>query len=395
MIDNRNFVVSNVDIVTDSQVITDGSVAVRDGIIVEVNETECHGAGVIDGRGATLIPGLIDTHSDAFEKEIRPRPGVELPIDFALGSFEGRARAAGITTIFHGVAFEESDRDDRSIEQALTMCSLVDNWHLCGSATIDHRVLHRLDVRDPAGLSALTHRLDRWAETDDQLPLVSFEDHTPGQGQYADRTWFEQWVSGTRNVGLADARDIVDNIIEHREAFAQHRSTALEALSRRALGGDILLMMHDPTDENEVIHAHNVGMAIAEFPTSALAAVTARELGMRTVSGGPNAMRGTSHSGNVSARELISEGLCDGLASDYLPSTLLGAVHALVGDGVCDIVEAIKLVTAGPAGTVGLADRGRITPGCRADLVLVTFDHAMPTVRWVVSQNDLGPKDMQ
>ena len=110
------------------------------------------------------------------------------------------------------------------------------------------------------------------------------------------------------------------------------------------------------------------------------------ERGMRTVCGAPNALRGTSHSGNVSARELISGGLCDGLASDYLPSTLLGTVAALVRAGLCPLEEAIALVTSGPADTVGLNDRGRIEVGRRADLALVDFGSVMPTVLTVIAQ---------
>jgi alpha-D-ribose 1-methylphosphonate 5-triphosphate diphosphatase len=133
-------------------------------------------------------------------------------------------------------------------------------------------------------------------------------------------------------------------------------------------------------------------MTIAEFPTTVEAAEAARERGMRTVSGGPNALRGTSHSGNVSARELITRGLCDGLASDYLPSTLIGSMAALVADRTCDLVTAVALVTRGPALTVGLTDRGVIAEGARADLVLVDLDGALPTVRFVLSQATTGER---
>lgn len=389
MISPTHVTVTGVDIVTPSHVITDGVIVVRDGIIQEVSTGSRSGPDVVDGRGATLIPGLVDTHSDAFEKEIRPRPGVVLPLEFGLGSFEGRARAAGITTIFHGVAFEDSDHESRTVEQALAMCELIDAQRRSPCALIDHHVLHRLDVRDPLGLSALESRLDQ-VETSivTDRPLVSFEDHTPGQGQYADRSWYERWVSGNRSVDPDEARRLVDDLIERRDLFADHRATALSAVSTRAAGGRITLMMHDPTSADEVSNAKAAGMSIAEFPTSLEAAAAAKYKGMRTVSGAPNAMRGTSHSGNVGARELIAAGLCDGLASDYLPTTLLGAVQALTTDGICSLPTAVGLVTHGPATTVGLHDRGRLEVGCRADMALVDFTKSMPIVRWVVSQHE-------
>lgn len=388
MIDRSNVVITDVHAVLPDRVLADATVVVREGRIAEVLDGRRGGAGVVDGRGAVLIPGLVDSHSDAFEKELRPRPGVELPLDFALGSFEGRAAAAGVTTIYHGVAFEQSDRYERTVDQAAAMCSAIDARAADPVALIDHRVLYRLDVRDPEGLAGLERRLDEVASAPVRgaKPLVSYEDHTPGQGQYTDRTWFEKYVSGTRSVSLDEARRVVDELVDERERRAAHREVAVEVLGRRALEGTITLMAHDPTDESEISRASSAGMSIAEFPTTRVAAVAAKERGMRTVCGAPNALRGTSHSGNVSARELISGGLCDGLASDYLPSTLLGTVAALVRAGLCPLEEAIALVTSGPADTVGLNDRGRIEVGRRADLALVDFGSVMPTVLTVIAQ---------
>jgi alpha-D-ribose 1-methylphosphonate 5-triphosphate diphosphatase len=43
----------------------------------------------------------------------------------------------------------------------------------------------------------------------------------------------------------------------------------------------------------------------------------------------------------------------------------------------------VALITAGPADLVGLADRGRIAPGLRADLVQVRLHEGLPVVRAV------------
>ena len=44
--------------------------------------------------------------------------------------------------------------------------------------------------------------------------------------------------------------------------------------------------------------------------------------------GGPNVVRGGSHSGNVAAADLARSGLLDALSSDYVPgSLLLGALR--------------------------------------------------------------------
>ena len=68
-----------------------------------------------------------------------------------------------------------------------------------------------------------------------------------------------------------------------------------------------------------------------------------------TVMGAPNALRGQSHSGNTSARELIAAGLCDVLASDYMPSAMLASVFAMATDRTCTLPEAVALVTKASA----------------------------------------------
>ena len=89
------------------------------------------------------------------------------------------------------------------------------------------------------------------------------------------------------------------------------------------------LASHDDTTLEEVALAHSEGIAIAEFPTTIEAAVASRAVGMATVMGAPNVVRGGSHSGNASARELGEAGQLDILSSDYVPAALLMAAFRL------------------------------------------------------------------
>ncbi|WP_083915190.1 alpha-D-ribose 1-methylphosphonate 5-triphosphate diphosphatase [Ilumatobacter nonamiensis] len=385
-----SFVLGNVRAVLAETVVDDATVVVREGTIVEVGSASCRRSHDIDGRGLTCIPGLVDTHSDGLEKEIRPRPQVELDHGVALRSFEGRLRAAGVTTVFHGIAYENSHKYDRTVENAERMNEAVAERAADPDALVDHQVLHRLDVRDPDGLGALAYRLRAAHDVlSARTPLVSFEDHTPGAGQYRDRTQYERYVAGATGMSVAQSRRHIDEIAEHRAGRAHHIEAALDWLGERAQAGLIRLMAHDPTSADDIDEAVSRSAVIAEFPTSLEAARRARERGLRTVCGGPNVVRGRSHSGNASARTLIGRGVCDGLASDYLPFSLLGAVGSLVHDGLCSLADAVHLVTAGPADTVGLHDRGRLAPGMRADLVLVDFARRLPTVHAVMRPEDV------
>lgn len=385
-------VITNATAVLPSQVLTDATIVCEDGLIVEIIDspvTLAFEPQVIDARGALCIPGLVDTHSDGLERERFPRPGVDLGAQFTVRSFEGRVRAAGITTMFHGIGFEEDEKYHRSMVLANEWTDELESYRASGRALVDHRILYRLDARDADGFRCLVDRLPR--RTDDgALPLVSFEDHTPGQGQYTDRTAFERYIVGTQGLTEDQARERVDQLIAERDALLVNRDSALSWLIERAVNGEIRLMAHDPATAEESDAAKEWNAAIAEFPTTYEAARRAKELGLRTVCGAPNVMRGRSHSGNVSARDLITERLCDGLASDYLPSTMLGAAAALVHDGVCDLPSAIGLITSGPALTVGLSDRGAIVTGRLADLVIAEFDGPLAVVRHVVRGDEMN-----
>lgn len=374
-----DYVLGHVRAVLPDRVLDDARIAVRGGCIAEVGPHPAGAAADVDGGGAYCLPGLVDVHSDGLERERMPRPGAEVPWRFALLSFEGKLRAAGITTVFHGAAFEagEGSLKVRSVDAALEMCRQVADR---GDGPVEHRILHRLDVRSAEGLAALRTRLAGLGAT----ALVSHEDHTPGQGQYADRTFYERWVMGTRDLTAEQARAHVDAFVAQREANVGVRDEALAVLGGLAQDGGVRLVGHDPASAAEIAALAGRGGAVAEFPTTVGAAVAARERGMPVVMGAPNALRGVSHSGNASARELVGRGLVTALASDYLPSGLLAAAFLLAADGVATLPAAVGLVTAGAAEAVALPDRGSLTPGGRADLVLVEAGRPWPVVRTVL-----------
>jgi alpha-D-ribose 1-methylphosphonate 5-triphosphate diphosphatase len=97
--------------------------------------------------------------------------------------------------------------------------------------------------------------------------------------------------------------------------------------------------------------------------------------------GAPNFVRGTSHSGNVSARALASDGLVDILSSDYVPASLLHGAFLMAERDEARLPAAIATVSATPAAAIGLTDRGAIAPGLRADLVRVAATANLPIVR--------------
>ncbi|NMO49979.1 alpha-D-ribose 1-methylphosphonate 5-triphosphate diphosphatase [Actinoplanes sp. TBRC 11911] len=373
-----DYVLANVRAVLPDQVLDDARIVVRDGRIAAVERHTPGTAYDVDGQGLLALPGLVDTHSDGLENERLPRPGAELPTEFAMLSFEGKLRAAGVTTAYHGVSFTENPRRSltRTVSGAEAMCATIDTYP---GALVEHRILYRLDVRSPEGLAALKDRLDLVPDG----ALVSHEDHTPGQGQYANRAYYERWVKGRQGMTDGEAQEYTDKYVADRDSRLDVRAESLAWLGTRS--ARIRLLGHDPVSATEIDELVERGGAVAEFPTTLDAAQAARDHGLPVVMGAPNVLRGNSHNGNVSAGEAVRRGLVTGLASDYLPSGLLAAALMLAEQGVVDLPAAVALVTSGPAEVAGLSDRGRLAEGLRADLVLVEPRHPWPVVRSVLS----------
>lgn len=376
-----DYVLGHVRAVADGRILDDARVVVRGGEIESVGPHPPGFRADANGAGLLCLPGLTDTHSDALERERVPRPGAELPWGFALLSLEGKLRAAGITTVFHGAGFQNKTAAglERTIASAAALCEAVAERSAAGDSPLDHRVLYRLDARSAEGAAALRGQLDRLAVSATP-PLVSHEDHTPGQGQYTDRRYMERYLTSAAGMSRDAAARHVDELIAERGQWLPVLEKNHAWLGALAKAGRIRLVGHDPDSAEAIAALAARGGSVAEFPTTIEAARAARDLGFPVVMGAPNVLRGASHSGNVSAGEVIAAGLVTALASDYLPSGLLAAAFTLARSGALRLPEAVALVTSGPAGVAGLADRGRLAPGLRADLVLVDDTAAWPAV---------------
>jgi alpha-D-ribose 1-methylphosphonate 5-triphosphate diphosphatase len=374
--------------VTPHGVVDDATVVCEDGTIVDMVERGPAPLHAVDGRGLLLLPGLVDTHSDGLEKEITPRTGVAFPLGFALRSFESRVRAAGITTVFHGVGFQHRPEAGRSVERACEVVAAITTLQRDAGRTIDHSILFRFEALDATALDPMLSAIgDARSHLPGEPPIVSFEDHTPGQGQYRDVDGFVALLAAED----PDRSDIEAGVRAHiADAAARRhvRDANLDALRLPVINGTVRLLAHDADTSEAVDAAVASGASVAEFPVSVEAADAARRHGLPIVMGAPNALRGTSHSGNVSARELVARGMCDALASDYLPSTMLAAAFALARDGIVDLVSAVRLVTSGPAAVAGCPGRGRLDVGARADVVLVDDTGDWPVVRSVTSASN-------
>jgi alpha-D-ribose 1-methylphosphonate 5-triphosphate diphosphatase len=373
---------SNVRAVADGRIIEAASVASEDGRILSVEEGRAY-SGAIDGRGAFCLPGLVDSHCDALEREVSPRPTVTFNLEFALRSLEARFLSAGITTACHGVSFTGEGDRMRSPEMAADLVEVIAARRAAG-ARMDHRVLFRLPARSTGSVDRAVECLPAGQPAGD-VPLVSFEDHTPGQGQYRNLEMYKAAIPADHRARIGDIDAEITRRMAEAEAMLPTREANLARVRDLAATGSARVLAHDCVDAGEVANARSWGAAVAEFPVTIEAARAARDQEMPVVLGAPNVLLGGSHSGNASAEELIALGCCTGLASDYAPSTMLAAAFDLARRGVVDFATAVALITAGPAEAIGLLDHGRLAPGCVADLILVELDGRWPRVACVLT----------
>ena len=85
--------------------ILEASLQIAHGQISAVGSNAGRGSFGLDAGGLLVLPGIIDLHGDAFERQIMPRPGVDFPIDVALIDSDRQAIGNGITTVFHATTW--------------------------------------------------------------------------------------------------------------------------------------------------------------------------------------------------------------------------------------------------------------------------------------------------
>ena len=310
-----------------------------------------------DASGLLVLPGIVDLHGDAFERQLQPRPGVDFPVDLALRETETQLLANGITTAFHGVTLSW-EPGLRSLTAWRAFLDALD----AGSWSCDMRVHLRWEAYN---LDALETALADIAAG--RVHLLAFNDHTP-----AIIRKLKDPIEGVKYSARAGVQ------IEAFEAMAVETAARVEAVPAAldriaAAAGAVGLPMASHDDDS--IAARDGfrarGARICEFPMAEEIAAAAAAAGDFVAMGCPNVVRGKSHLGWGSAAGMAEAGICRVLTSDYYYPAMISAAFVLAQRGVLDFAQVWALMSENPAQAAGLTDRGRIDPGKRADLVIV------------------------
>lgn len=369
-------ILTNAKIVLQNGVIERGWIAVSDGMIAEIGEGHAPERGE-DMRGDLVMPGLIELHTDHLEAHYVPRPKVFWDPIAAVVSYDGQLATSGITTVLDSLRLWREEAEVEIDGQAEILANAISAAREADMLRAEHFLHLRCEIPMPFLMAEATRMMDR-----SDVRLASLMDHTPGQRQFRDEGKLRDYYRGKKG-GMSDAElDVMfARRIEFRTSYAEKNLRDLVALARQH---NVPLASHDDTTEDHVAEAVRDGVSVAEFPTTMEAAEGLHEAGIQILMGAPNVVRGGSHSGNIAAVDLASEGLLDILSSDYVPSSLLlGALQLPKHVPGIDLAAAVRTVTSNPAKAVGLTDRGDIAKGKRADLIRVRDTEHLPVVRSV------------
>lgn len=366
-------VFSNARIVLEDEIV-EGSLAIRNGLIADISAGSSRQGE--DFEGDYLMPGLVELHTDHLESHYSPRPGLRWLKMAAVQAHDAQIVTSGITTVFD--CLRMGSDEDGGFEMG-EMREMADTLALAASEK-RLRAEHLIHLRCEVSAADVISHFEMF-EDDPQVRLVSLMDHAPGQRQFQTMDQYILYYKIKR--GLSD--EAFDRFVSRRkEASARYSAAHRDIIAKACAARGITIASHDDATLEHVDEAIGHGVRLAEFPTSIEAAKASHGAGMSVLMGAPNVVRGKSHSGNIAAQDLAERGVLDVLSSDYVPLSLIHAPFILADESeAISLPRALAMVTATPARTVGLHDRGRIAAGLRADIIRVRRDTGVPVVRSV------------
>lgn len=140
--------------------------------IAEINASRSRARLAIKARDLLVLPGIVDLHGDAFERQMMPRAGVDFPIDVALADSDRQAISNGITTVFHATTCSW-EPGLRSAGNARSLMEAIERQRPQFAADTRFHLRH-----ETYNLDAETE-ISQWL-TEGRVDLFAFNDHMDG-----------------------------------------------------------------------------------------------------------------------------------------------------------------------------------------------------------------------
>jgi alpha-D-ribose 1-methylphosphonate 5-triphosphate diphosphatase len=314
----------------------------------------------VDLSGYWLLPGIVDLHGDGFDRHLRPRPTAPFDTQRALLNADAELAANGVTTAWFAQSWSW-EGGSRSAEAAEDLMESV--ARMAHGLMSDIRVQVRFETHMTDDHDRLMAAITRFG-----VDMLVFNNHLPEAVVLADGKPDRFAVWAGQNGHAPEGLLAIVREAQRRDPIVPDSLTALAARLRAA---GVRMGSHDDGDAATRAFYRGIGAPICEFPTTFDAARSARAAGEPILMGAPNVVRGGSQAGNIAAMALIEDGLCDALMSDYYYPALSQAAWVVADQRAMPFPRAWDMISATPARIMGLTDRGTLTPGQRADVVVM------------------------
>jgi len=361
---SRTFAITGTRVFDGSRALDSATVLVEDGLITAVGADVRvpSGTTLVDGRGKTLLPGLIDAHTHAFDRSLERALafGVTTELDMftdqARGSVTTRAdlRSAGTLATVpggHGTEFgiaiptlTRADQADAFVDARLAEGSDYIKIIFDDAATLGYK-FPTLDRTVVAALVASAHKRGKLALVHVATAQAAREALEAGADGLA-----HVWADVPGDAGLvALARTRGAFVIPTLTVIASGSGHAQEA---RALAADPSLAAYIEAGDRRSLESTFPARpgAHQSFEAARASVGLLHAAGVTLLAGTDAPNPGTAH--GISLHHELA---------------------LLVSAGLSPL-EALTAATSTPARVFGLSDRGRIAPGLRADLLLVDGD---------------------
>jgi len=369
--------IKNGNIITPAGIVEEQTLLLDGDRIYGFSDSAAGAEQIVDAGGRYIMPGMIDVHSDKIEQYIQPRPTSQLDFEFALKVCERDLLSAGITTMYHSLSLSQDDIFGKGLlkskDNVQKIADLIANIHV-RNHLIHHRLHLRIEIDNLAAFDIALEMLEQG-----KAHLISFMDHTPGQGQYNDLALYQTTVSGYNGKEISERG--FEGLMEYHKNKDRLSLAQLKQLAEYAHTKGIAVASHDDDTDEKLLHNKTIGVDISEFPISLDIAKSAKAQGFYTVVGSANVLRGSSHSGNMSAAEAILEDCADIICSDYYPAAVLNSVFAMNTKYNIPLSQMVNKVALNPAKAMGTdSDYGSIAAGKKADLLIVEVLDGYPVI---------------
>ncbi|WP_213810734.1 phosphonate metabolism protein PhnM [Jeotgalicoccus sp. WY2] len=372
-------IIINSSVITANEILEDYAVVINGDTIeklLPMNEVNTEDYGnVINAKDGYVSAGFIDIHSDYIEGIIAPRPTTIMDFNIGIKESERILSSHGITTMFHSLSIYKEDLfGHKPVRQPDNVNKLIHAIHRTHSEK--HLIRHRMHARFELDSVEMMDKIKEHIE-ENRIHLLSFMDHTPGQGQYRDIEKYRHTMKGYKD--LSD--DEINAQIAVKKELSRLSVEEMETMSELARSKGIAIASHDDDATEKIDFNESLNTSISEFPITMEVAKYAHSKGMYTLAGAPNIMLGGSHSGNLNAQDAIMEGCISILCSDYYPAAMLHSVFKLNRKANYPLTEGFKLITLNPAKAVQMDDEiGSIEAGKKADLNIIRLFDDYPTI---------------